>query len=325
MSGDPSGAGDPQQRPRHAVPLWVAVLIGCLSATVAAVAVLAVDRPRRAPVVAWLSDFFQSSGFAGLCAVLAAVLALRGIHKQVWVTRRGQVHRREADEDRAWWERFEWTAARAVPASSDEVPLPYDAVISTLTALMKSAKDDIQRTAVSAVMDVAAQAIPGSAEGAELTDGDVQAADRRQRALHQYSVTAGDSPARSIAVDWQLYEFEVLDALERILPSARILTRPRYRDDASMRTVSPDAVVEYAGKRLVVEIKYYSKAQSLLSRVLNQLEALVQVSGAEGAVLVAPVEIQKASRPGRNLFGAIWASPHDDEALRTAILRAAGQ
>ena len=128
---------------RRSTALWITTAVGLASAVVFAVVsasiVLAIDRPNRASLGEWISDFAKSPGFAGLCAIAAAVLAFWGIHRQVAVSRKGLAHQREVEMKRAWWERFEWAASRAVPASKDGIPLPYDVILNTLTSLLDTA------------------------------------------------------------------------------------------------------------------------------------------------------------------------------------------
>ncbi len=50
--------------------------------------------------------FTHTSGFGGLCAVIAALLALVGVAITVWTSRRNS---RIAQ----WWERYTWTLANA--------------------------------------------------------------------------------------------------------------------------------------------------------------------------------------------------------------------
>ena len=108
---------------RRSTALWITTAVGLVSAVVSASIVLAIDRPNRASLGEWISDFAKSPGLSGLCAIAAAVLAFWGIHRQVAVSREGLAHQREVEMKRAWWERFEWAASRAVPASKDGVPV----------------------------------------------------------------------------------------------------------------------------------------------------------------------------------------------------------
>lgn len=136
--------GSLSKQVRRLTAIWICVLVGLGSAVVSGLLVAAIDRPERTSIGAWVSDFAKSPGFAGVCALIAASLALWGILNQVKVAKRNLEHQREVNESHSWWARFEWAATRTVPISKDEVPLPYNAVLSTLTGLTESATDDVQ-------------------------------------------------------------------------------------------------------------------------------------------------------------------------------------
>lgn len=286
--------------------------------------VAAIDRPLRAPIGAWVSDFAKSPGFAGICALIAASLALWGILNQVTVAKRNLDHQREVNDSHAWWARFEWAATRAVPVSKDEVPLPYDAVLSTLTSLTESATDDIQRGAVGAISQVAAGQQDNTQEVDDLPTGMPRATQQlRLSLLQNYAKAAGESLARSPAIEAQLYELQVIEALKRVLPSHNVSTEP-FRNASDTRMMHPDAVVTHKGKRIVVEVKNYSKHQRLNSNVTDRIRTLVEASDADAAIIITPVELQlsSAGQSEESITASVWASPNDDDNLRTALEQA---
>ena len=187
--------------------------------TVAAVAMLAINRPHAWGAGAWISDFAKSPGMAGLFAMVAALVALGGIAHQVSQARNALEHQREVEQDRAWWTRFEWAAARAVPPDRSETPLPWPAVLSTFDALASSARDDVQKRAVGAIVEVAASrphaATVARTEAGEpgqpSTDGETA-----RLAMLAYLRTTENTPAASPAVRGLLYESEVRQALQRV-------------------------------------------------------------------------------------------------------------
>ena len=203
---------------RRSTALWITTAVGLASAVVFAVVsasiVLAIDRPNRASLGEWISDFAKSPGLAGLCAIAAAVLAFWGIHRQVAVSRKGLAHQREVEMKRAWWERFEWAASRAVPASKDGIPLPYDVILNTLTSLLDTATDEVQRVTIRAVAEEAAKRQGDFGKRKGLSGGHspseilrlLQEEDRMQQALRNYARSAGSTSARSGIVDASLYE-----------------------------------------------------------------------------------------------------------------------
>ncbi|WP_413543919.1 hypothetical protein [Citricoccus nitrophenolicus] len=192
-------------------------------------------------------------------------------------------------------------------------------MISTLTALTKTAKDDVQRTAIGAVTDVAAKASSqdNESDGAA-TDETQMAVARRRRALHEYSITAGDSPARSVAVDSQIYELDVLEALTRIVPSAQIDVQPRLRDNASNQVMVPDALVEYRGKRIVVEFKNYRKPRRIHPHSVLQVRSMLESSGADAGLIVAPVDV-RSDDDSANIIPVVWRNSQDDDLLVAAL------
>lgn len=327
MSRKTRGRTEPQ-RIRLSVAIWIAAGVGFTTAVISAVIVVGIDRTERAPLGAWLSDFAKSPGLAGLCALLAASLTLWGILRQVATSRRGIEHQQEAESNRAWWGRFEWAATRAVPASKDDNPLPFNAVLSTLTALTEAAKDDVQRTAIGAVMEVAADLDARPHKSNEPTNENElpayeevpPAGDRTIQALQNYVRAAGNTPARSVMVEAHLYEYQVIEALSRLLSPENVHITP---DLLGRR---PDAVVTHRGKRIVIEVKAYRKGRGLGSKVAAQIRPLIAMAGADAGLVVAPIELQfeTQNRERDNILGVAWVSPEDDAVLLRALNILAG-
>lgn len=316
----------PPARPpqvRRATAVWFCVVTGIGTATIAALGLAAIDRHDRAPLGEWFSDFVKSPGLAGASAVVAASLALWGILTQVAVTKRGLEHQREVDSNRAWWDRFEWASARAVPRSSEEMPLPYEAVLSTLIKLTESAKDDVQRGAVGAITEVASRANRNA--GSE-TEHEPDASHARAKLsldlLTKYAEVAGNSPARSLAVTTQIYEHKVLEALERILPAGCVTTDIYYKNKSNQPPARPDAILEYKGKKILVEIKNYTSQKRLHPSALNTIHRFVEVTGADAVAIISPIEL-RLDWPDNSVsnVAAVWASREDDARLFAALNR----
>ncbi|WP_453984333.1 hypothetical protein [Brevibacterium casei] len=302
-----------------ATAILVPVAIGIAVAASTACIVLAIDRHDRAPIGEWVSDFFKSPGAAGLFAVMAAFLTLWGLLKQVGVARRNLDHQRKADESRAWWERFEWAAGRAVPKSKDEIRLPYNAVLSTLIGLARTASDDIQKAAVGAIMESAAAAEETARTGEE-ANGEPPTVDDQFRMdlLQKYVDLARESPARSIIIESELYELQVMEALRRILPPDSVF---------ETNLVGADAIVEHQGRRIVVEIKYMESGRksspALAKNFRRQALKSLSVVDAVGAVVVVPFDIPMSLFDEfEDLTVSVWSSPNDDTGLMAAIDRA---
>lgn len=325
----PSEPVTPARPPRRGVPIAVFVVSVVVVIALTAALVLAIDRTHRASVGAWISDFAKSPGLAGLCALIAASLALWGILRQVAVATRALAEQRESERKRAWWSTFEWVAARAVPAKREERRLPYAAVLSTLTALAESAENDVQRTAVGAITNVAAQAEADidAAGGADVAAGADDAEwhtvaaptqpitdpEQTLRALRAYSVATANTPATSSLVDAQLYEAAVLDAIERVAPDAmREPRREQYR---------PDAVLDVGREIVVVEVKSWARpSRSLPTSALLQVKHLLEVFEASRGVIVAPTPFDPVPPDiSTRIRTVVWNSPDDDDALRDAL------
>ncbi|MGW9587790.1 hypothetical protein [Microbacterium sp. NPDC055455] len=126
---------------------WAAViLIAFLCGTLGGLVVFWVNGASTNPVISWFGDFLKSPGFTGLCAVIAAGIAIVGISLQIHASR-------QRDTDAAWWQSFEWASDRGLPRDRSELKLPADAAIDTLNALATAARTDIQRHAVGGVVD----------------------------------------------------------------------------------------------------------------------------------------------------------------------------
>ncbi|WP_434811521.1 hypothetical protein [Microbacterium sp. bgisy189] len=269
-----------------------------------------------------MSDFAKSPGLAGVCALVAASLALWGIMRQVEVARHAQRLQQISEARRAWWSSFEWVAARAVPAKSDDLPLPYDVILSSLTALYESATDPVQQRAVGAITDVASEMLDSKdAVGDELPaseSGSTTPSQERRvlEALRAYSAATANSPAESAAVDAQLYEANVMEALQRVTQ----IEQPIHELGAGY-AMRPDALVTVRGARVIVDVKAYTqRGRKIPLQALNQIVHLMEASRAAGAVIVAPVPLgelpQDTRRPIRSV---VWNSPADDQILSAAL------
>lgn len=311
---------------RRSTALWITTAVGLASAVVFAVVsasiVLAIDRPNRASLGEWISDFAKSPGLAGLCAIAAAVLAFWGIHRQVAVSRKGLAHQREVEMKRAWWERFEWAASRAVPASKDGIPLPYDVILNTLTSLLDTATDEVQRVTIRAVAEEAAERQGDFGKRKGLSGGHspseilrlLQEEDRMQQALRNYARSAGSTSARSGIVDASLYEHQVVEALKRLLSPRNV----QYGRGA-------DAMVNYMGKSIVIDVEYSrNKGEINSGRARNAVEqvlSLIEEVGADAGLIVRPRGLRAGAldQENSNILAVAWESPEDDNTLKSAL------
>ncbi|WP_448237102.1 hypothetical protein [Microbacterium paulum] len=252
---------------------------------------------------------------AGLFACIAALVALGGILRQVKQPQAALEHQRRVEEDRAWWTRFEWVAGRAVPPDPSDEPLPWTAVLSTFEALASSARDEVQQTAVGAIMDVAAT--KSSARIVDDKPSDVatnpSATSHALSALRTYVDATAHTPARSTAVKRLLYEAEVHEALVRMFPDN--LTIP-----GGLR--APDALLMFGARYVIVEIKAYSAAPGRQStaRFEAQMRGYLAGSRNSAGLIVPPVAIRltKEARDA-GIHAVEWKSPEDDAELAKAV------
>ena len=328
---------------RRSTALWITTAVGLASAVVFAVVsasiVLAIDRPNRASLGECISDFAKSPGLAGLCAIAAAVLAFWGIHRQVAVSRKGLAHQREVEMKRAWWERFEWAASRAVPASKDGIPLPYDVILNTLTSLLDTATDEVQRVTIRAVAEEAAKRQGDFGKHKGLSGGHspseisrlLQEEDRMQQALRNYARSAGSTSARSGIVDASLYEHQVVEALKRLLSPRNVQYGQGILSQlgvgASDRIVlrGADAMVNYMGKSIVIHVEYSrNKGEINSGRARNAVEqvlSLIEEVGADAGLIVSPRGLRAGAldQENSNILAVAWESPEDDNTLKSAL------
>ena len=318
--------------------LGIAAGASLLAAAMATVAILSIARPHRWGLGVWLSDFAKSPGLAGICAVAAASLALWGILRQVKVSQAGLEHQRSLEQDRSWWTRFEWAATRALPSSPEDKALPYPAVLTVLTALLEGATNEVQRTAVGAIIDVAARTSndtaahtsddshgsPTPAAETLASDSVADSSDDMQRllALQLYSAASANTSARSSTVEAQLYEASVYDALHRIFGPENVTITPALKIDG--RVVRPDAIVDVQDRRVLVEVKAFRRPNALLGRTIEgKVAELAQLAGADASVVVAPTDLRVSDIGIENGLSSVrWEDANDDEALRNAIASA---
>lgn len=294
--------------------LWAAVA-SIVAATLTATVVLALDRDQRAPISEWIPHFLTSPGVGGIGALVAAGIAYFGISKQVRAASRSLEHQRAAEENRSWWERFEWASARAVPSKSDEKPLPYNAILSTLSELADSSRDDVQKLAVRAIMDTAQDDSPQEADDATASKGRPEDDSARLRALQLYSNATRNTAAHSPVVEGQIYELEVLQALREI-PSIQFIEPSR-----SLSGSTPDAVIVYREHAVIVEIKSYGGKTSLSNSDIDELKSFTETNEASHALVISPERLKNSfnQRGYLEIETVSWKSPEDTELVISAL------
>lgn len=299
---------------------------------------LAVAREHRWGIGLWISDFVKTSGFAGLCALAAALIAFIGISRQVRIARAALDHaqteaervaaratevldhQRATDSDRAWWDSFEWAAGRAIPADPRQEPLPYVSIVRTFEALAQSATNDVQSGAISGVMDAAtSQRHSGGEETsvAPASDGDEESNNLRA-ALSAYVAATANTPAASSAAAAQLYELEVLEALRRLAPSQGLeLLSDDQLPPTERRHV--DALLTGNADPVLVTIKYFGHSGPHWARRIRDL--VQRHDGARPQLIIysAPGVDKPPAREMPNLLAIAWRAGDPDYLLGDAV------
>lgn len=270
---------------------------------------------------AWVRDFAKSPGIA----VVAALIALIGILRQVAVSRDSLEHQRETATASSWWKSFEWASSRALPGREGDIPLPNEVTISTLQSLSSSAVTDVQRVACSGLID--ALAVQVVVEAPTVSSAEPAASDRSAnraafRALVSYvdanNGTAAASPAAEAAVrDYEKYRDSVLAAVKSLGPEIRVFREPDISNSKA------DAVVEVRGVRVALEVSFARTSSVTRARFYAAAQLRQDVS-ADPLVLVSrfasPFSSDEESR--HRVVIAQWNDPNDNDRLSKALRRA---
>lgn len=290
-----------------------------------------------------LGAFLTSPGFGGLCALGAAAIAFVGIsrqiaasreatekqiaasrdatEKQVAVSRDASVRQHKVENDRAWWQQFEWVSNRAIPIDTNHEKLPFAVVVSALQALERAAGEAVQKRAIRAVMDVAAANDGGSGSPEEQSEG--RAAAERE-ALSAFVSQTSSTPASSPAALSRLYELEVADALQRIgdgLWEVRIDPASTRYGGSGARVVRYDAAVVMRGRRVGIEIVGAATRDRLRFTLPRKIAAIRGNSGTDPVVIItrngpvlAPEDMERF-----HCVEVQWKSVQDDRSLGDAV------
>jgi len=276
----------------------------------------------------WVRSFVRSPGAAGLAAVAASIVAYAGISRQVHVARSSLAHQVESADASSWWAMFEWASERAIPAKSDDEPLPDSVSISTLEQLAETATTDVQRAACAGVISVLTSRVqPPDVESLRQTAERVysDASVAAWEALRSYVDSSKGSPASSSAAEALIYENEVVEALTQT--SVRFVGSDIRRIAAAR--VPYDLIAQVAGQRVAIDIKYGRSAPSVRKRAADSASRLaMDSSDYEAAIIVTPFAISEtemgASWP-EQVSVVQWRSDTDTSKLLRALESAAAK
>lgn len=200
----------------------------------------------------FVQDFVKSPGLGGIAALVAAMIAYRGIKGQVEASSAALASQQRAERAARWWTTFQWTADRALPSGEADVPLPKPVAISTLQELALTATDDAQEIACAGLVD-ALLTTPDVASDLATEEADDERPGTRSHpnmkaqeavidaALSSYAKATRGSLAESTVAQRRSRESEILDA---VAEAARI----------NGLEFEPEARVELAEPRMVVRV-----------------------------------------------------------------------
>lgn len=276
--------------------------------------------------------FLTSPGAAGLAAVAAAVIGATALTRQL-------NHSKAVERDAAWWKSFQWVTDRALPGDGSP-GLPHLVSVDMLTPLARSATDTVQQRACGAFLDHLLSLTPRASATDEILDEPLSDANvedppeladprtdepaslqqvvetlfkdnRRRSTLEDYARVTASSSARSVALEAQLYDLEVADALRRldrpkiILPKTNAVPITVYSGTGSrVRVVPSDAPFPLALNLAGNAARDDATALTLL---------VTKGSWASGGVEVSEL-----------VHAVQWRDQGDDEQLRGALVHAFG-
>jgi hypothetical protein len=335
----------PSRRVSKPLVTWLILIAGVVGAAAGAYVALALSGPHTAGVGLWLRDFAKTPGAAGVAAVIAAGLAFWGISRQVATSRANLEHEKLREQDRSWWQSFEWAVSRAVPLDRNHEALRLDVSIEVFNALLASAKarnssapTEVQQSACGGMLSILTSQIEKDKRDAgapavhsvvpsETTSIEQDA--RTQSALESYVRAAQGTPGESAGARARLFELQIVNAIrgfsdERIqVRDPRQVLRESGRDSFGYW---PDGLVSVGGRDVYIETKYYSSASNAqLSHGIRQSLASIRGRGISDPMLVVTNQPPTNVDRFRQEFAAevtVWEASNDNRALREALVRA---
>lgn len=146
-----------------------------------------------------------------------------------------------------------------------------------------------------------------------------------QQALGNYARSAGSTSARSGIVDALLYEHQVVEALKRLLSPRNVQDEQGILSQLGVAPRGADAMVNYKGKSIVIEVKYSrnkgeinsGRARNVVEQVLSSIEEV----GADAGLIVSPGGLRAGvlDQENSNILAVAWESPEDDNTLKSAL------
>ena len=287
---------DAQSDPRIPVEVWWA--LGFVVVGVALWWVLSLifgPGATRAKIVL----FVTSEGFAGLAAVIVAVIAAFNISRQIRQTRRAELHQN-------WWTNFKWATERAVPSDDKAIALPYSTSIATIATLQGATDDLLQKAACATFVDFLAQRA-GAQSGAGTSDPG------RFQALRNYNAAAEGTKAESVGAQRVIYQRGFLNALEYIAVVQKfgyvqdfVLTDGKSKNPLRVEGGSStvDAKLVRDGVEILVKLRWWEAEpeEAVLQRRIEVTVGRIKQDAPKAAIILivrfdVPVTVAAAQRP----------------------------
>ncbi|WP_447653366.1 hypothetical protein [Microbacterium sufflavum] len=311
------------------VPIWLLIAACVLCAVGGAFVALALATANLANWGAWVRDFAKSPGAAASAALIAAVIAYRGLSSQVAVARRTLRHQQRAAQSSSWWEMFEWASGRAVPAEPGNIPLPDVVTISTLQRLAEDATTDVQRTACGGLIDMLTARMSTSTSTQQETEIPAAVApaaapaEETLTALASYVASSKGTRAASNVAEAYVYERSLTMALASASDaSIRVFRNP-------VPDMGADAVIEVDGRRVLLVIKFPLHLENVRRSAFRQTISRLRSALGRGdpILLVSPIADALSSdfEQAFRTKAVQWRDESDTPALLDALRELAAQ
>ncbi|MFJ4175395.1 hypothetical protein [Microbacterium sp. NPDC089696] len=284
----------------------------------------------------FVQDFVKSPGLGGIAALVAAMIAYRGIKGQVETSRAALASQQAAEEADRWWTTFQWTADRALPSVKLDVPLPEPVAIATLKELAVTATDDAQQIACAGLVntlgskaealleepDDSSEASQEALRSVKATEAAAQEA-MISAALASYARATAGSLAESSVAQERTFEIDALAAVERTARSLGLeYEREPYvgMDDERSRgrhSRADAAVVSLTGRRVLIAVHSSPRVGGISSNYFRRLAN----NGRNSLLIISPFPQPKAMEEFPASTRWLQWKPNDITPTLTGTLR----
>lgn len=285
--------------PKNKALRWVAWL---LSAFFAVIAVLFALRWKSGE--AWenfLQDFATSPAAAGCAAVLAAVIAARSFGRGLEHTQSEARLDRIKEREDSWWEKFEWVTDRIIPKDPKAEKLALPLALTLLLSLTEMATGKFQRDAAEGIKQHYLETAPTERDSKRPLERDLKA---ELESLRSFRNATTHSNGVQGAVSAQIYDREVSQALIDAWEPQAVKLELTPIIMAGDRMHVPDAVLEVAERRVLIEFKAWrAVSTNLLRQTFEKLTRHLNDGEFSDLVIITPVTLTaNVAASARDLF-----------------------